>query len=55
MAVQLIRQGGGRRSIQKYGGGRFTVSGATFAGSILLLPNETLPWPVAAFDELTPA
>lgn len=53
MSVQLIRQGAGRRSIQKYGGGRFVVSGAKYEGSILVLPGETRSWPVADFDALT--
>src|SRR5690349_557837 len=53
MAVQLIRQGAGRRSIQKYGGGRFVVAGAKFEGSILILPGETASWPVARFEDLT--
>jgi uncharacterized protein len=53
MAVQLIRQGPGRRSIQKYGGGRFVVAGAKYEGSILILPGEILSWPVTDFEALT--
>jgi uncharacterized protein len=37
----------GRQSIQKYGNGRFTVSGTVFQGSVLVLPDKTLNWPVA--------
>lgn len=55
MAVQLIRQGGGgRQVIQAYGGGGFRVSGAAYRGSILVLPDATQAWDVAAFAALTP-
>lgn len=43
----------GRQKIQTYGNGRFTVSGVTYDGSVLVLPDRTLSWPVAAFDAIT--
>ena len=54
MAVQLIQQPGGRRAIQKYGSGRFVVSGADFSGSVIVLLSHTVSWPVATIDDLTP-
>ncbi|MDX2144657.1 MAG: Mth938-like domain-containing protein [Rhodospirillaceae bacterium] len=35
-----------RQKIQRYGQGRFTVSGTAFTGSVLVLPRETVPWVV---------
>ena len=37
----------GRQIIESYGGGRFRVSGSVFEGSVLVLTDRTLPWPVA--------
>ncbi|MDX2224154.1 MAG: Mth938-like domain-containing protein, partial [Rhodospirillaceae bacterium] len=55
MAVQLIRQGGGRQIIQRYGNGGFRVSGVAYRGSIVVLPDATQAWEVAAFAALSPA
>jgi len=33
--------------VQRYRGGGFTVSGVRHSGSILILPKEVKPWPVA--------
>lgn len=55
MAVNLIRQPGQRRTIQKYGGGGFTVAGERFTGSILILPDGVKPWPISTFAEVTVA
>jgi uncharacterized protein len=54
MAVQLIRQGGERPTIRKYGGGTFVVAGVKVAGSVLVLPGGPRAWPVASFVDLTP-
>ena len=43
----------GRQLIQGYGGGRFRVAGVAHEGSILVFADTTMPWPVAAFDEIT--
>ena len=43
----------GRQLVQAYRPGEFTVSGATFRGSILVLPDRTLPWAVSAADQVT--
>lgn len=34
----------GRQIIESYGGGRFRVSGVSFASSILVFPDRALPW-----------
>jgi uncharacterized protein len=51
--LKLIRQSAAdRQLVQRYGGGGFRVSGVDFKGSILVLPGETLPWPVTAMATL---
>jgi uncharacterized protein len=42
-----------RQKIQRYGAGRFTVSGQVFAGGVLVLPQQTLPWPTDSIDSLS--
>jgi uncharacterized protein len=44
----------GRQIIESYGGGRFRVSGRTFEGSILILPDRTIEWQPASIAALTP-
>lgn len=43
----------GRQIIDRYGSGRFTVSGAVHQGSIVVFLDRTLPWPVGAIAEVT--
>ncbi|MFZ5791840.1 MAG: Mth938-like domain-containing protein [Pseudomonadota bacterium] len=43
----------GRQIVESYGQGRFRVSGAVYAGSVLVFPDRTLAWPVAAAGEVT--
>ena len=43
----------GRQVIESYGGGGFEVSGTTYRGSILVLPERTLDWAVTEIDQLT--
>lgn len=43
-----------RQVIDSYGARSFHVSGAAYDGAILVFPDRTLPWPVAAFAEVTP-
>lgn len=45
----------GRQVIQTYGNGGFRVSGQFYRGSVLIFPNQTLAWPVAAMAELSHA
>jgi len=42
----------GRQIVESYGDGGFRVSGIRYAGSILVLPAGTCPWPVTAFAQL---
>jgi uncharacterized protein len=43
----------GRQIVESYGGGRFRISGRAYEGSVLVLPERTLPWPVAAIEALS--
>lgn len=43
----------GRQLIERYGEGRFRVSGRSLEGSVLVTPEATEPWPVTRFDEIT--
>jgi uncharacterized protein len=47
--VQVVPQG--RQVIERYGGGGFRVSGALYAGPVLVFPDVTLEWPAAAMTE----
>ena len=40
-------------SIDAYGGGGFRLSGAWHAGSLLILGDQALAWPVTGLGELT--
>jgi uncharacterized protein len=37
--------------LQGYGPGGFRISGEVVAGSVILLPDRVLPWPVATLAE----
>jgi uncharacterized protein len=43
----------GRQMIERYGAGRFTVSGAVHEGSVIVFPDRTLAWNVGAIGEVT--
>ncbi|WP_416897948.1 MAG: Mth938-like domain-containing protein [Minwuia sp.] len=43
----------GRQVLEAYGDGGFRVSGARIEGSLLVLPDETVNWPVASVDDLS--
>lgn len=43
----------GRQVVESYGQGRFRVSGAVYVGSVLVFPDRTLAWPVAAAAGIT--
>ena len=42
-----------RQVIQAYGDGHFRISGAVHDGSVIVLPERTLAWPVTAAAGLT--
>jgi uncharacterized protein len=43
----------GRQVIQGYGEGGFRIAGQRHAGSVLVFPERTLPWPVTAVSSIT--
>jgi len=53
--VELTKQtpAGGLQVIQGYGRAGFKVSGVRHEGSILVLPDQTMSWPVGKTSELT--
>jgi uncharacterized protein len=42
----------GRQVIESYGAGRFRVSGTVHEGSVIVFPDRTEPWRIAAFDQI---
>ena len=42
-----------RQMIERYGEGRFIVTGAVHEGSIIVFPDRTLAWPVAEIGAVT--
>jgi uncharacterized protein len=44
----------GRQLIQGYGDKGFRVSGARYEGSVWILPEQTIAWPVAAIADVSP-
>jgi uncharacterized protein len=44
----------GRQLIQGYDAGGFRIAGIRHTGSVLVLPERTLAWPVAAPEQVTP-
>lgn len=45
----------GRPVIEAYGGGRFRVAGRVHEGSVLILPDKAIAWPVASLEAVTRA
>ena len=43
----------GRQIIEKYGNGRFIITGVAVEGSVLVFPERTLAWPVQTLGELS--
>jgi uncharacterized protein len=44
----------GRQLIQSYGDNGFRVSGNRYEGSVWILPEQTLAWPVSSIAEVSP-
>ena len=55
MPIERPRLAGDRQLVQGYRGGGFTVSGVRHQGSLLILPDRVLAWPVTSLAELTEA
>lgn len=49
--TQIVAEG--RQQIQAYREGGFTIAGARHEGSVLVLPDRTLPWPVSELPAVT--
>lgn len=47
-------QGAAYQVVEAYGPGRFRISGEVYNSSVLVLPEQTLDWPVASIDDLKP-
>lgn len=45
----------GRQIVERYGGGGFIISGVRWTGSVLILRNRTVGWPVADTGAIEPA
>ncbi len=43
----------GHQLIESYGDGRFRIGGTVYEGSVLVLPERSLAWPVAAIEEIS--
>ena len=43
----------GRQMVESYGGGRFRVSGTAYEGSVLVLPDRTVPWAASRLEDVT--
>lgn len=43
----------GRQLVEGYGGGGFRIAGTRHEGSVLLFPEQTLPWEVVAPEDIT--
>ena len=44
----------GRQVVESYGGGRFRVSGVSFEGSVLVLPERTVAWDATRPEDVSP-
>ena len=44
----------GRQLIQAYGDSGFRISGTRYEGSVWILPEQTIEWPVSAIAEVSP-
>ena len=44
----------GRQLIQSYGDNGFRISGTRYEGSVWVLPEQTIAWPVSAISEVSP-
>ena len=49
----MPQPGPGRQHIQAYREGGFTIAGTRYSGSVLVLPDRTQGWTVAALAEVT--
>lgn len=45
----------GRQLIQSYGAGGFRIAGVAHTSSVIVMPDQTLPWAVSSFDDISVA
>ena len=45
----------GRQLIQGYGANNFRIAGETHRGSVIIFPETTISWGIAAYDDITVA
>jgi uncharacterized protein len=43
----------GRQVIQRYGDGRFRIAGFNYAGSVIVMTDESILWPVTQSADIT--
>ncbi len=43
----------GRQLVERYGPSGFRISGVIWPGAVLVLPDETIAWPVASLADVT--
>ncbi len=43
----------GQQLVNSYGDGGFRVSGVRYEGNIIILPDQTLEWPLVAIEDLS--
>jgi len=43
----------GKQVVEGYGDGRFRITGEVHEGSVIVFPERTVTWPVAAFADMT--
>lgn len=44
----------GRQLIQGYGNGGFRIAGIQHAGSVIVLPDRSIPWAVTRYEDMLP-
>jgi uncharacterized protein len=57
VSIELKQVGvtGGRQVVETYGAGGFRISGVEFRGSVLVLPDRSLDWPVRTVSDMSEA
>ena len=43
----------GRQLIQGYGGGGFRIAGVAHTSSVIVMPDQTLPWQASSYDDIS--
>lgn len=43
----------GQQAIESYGNNRFSISGVTWYGGVIILPNRTMAWSAQSYESLS--